>query len=188
MPTNNTTNNTPRGYFTGILDVYVAKMLTPDSSAAKPTYDTPRVLGMGIEVTITPQYREGQLYASNRLARNKKVIDHYDIKFNADVVSPRTTPIFSTARPIITAFRSSTATAIPWSWQSASVARRTPGQKNTGGCTAANSASRPSPARPTPTRSNIRRRPLKAAATGASMTTAWAWWPTARTRTSRPAR
>ena len=88
MPTNNTTNNTPRGYFTGILDVYVAKMLTPDSSAAKPTYDTPRVLGMGIEVTITPQYREGQLYASNRLARNKKVIDHYDIKFNADVVSP----------------------------------------------------------------------------------------------------
>ena len=79
--------NTP-GYFTGILDVYVARMTTPDTSSARPTYDTPRVLGKSIEVTITPVYKEGQLYASNRMVRNKKIIDHYDLKFNADVISP----------------------------------------------------------------------------------------------------
>lgn len=90
MPDNQTNNNTTttQGYFTGILDVYVAKMLTPDSSAAAPTYDTPRVLGKSIEVTITPQYKEGSLYASNVMVRSKRVIDRYDISFNADVVSP----------------------------------------------------------------------------------------------------
>ena len=86
----NTTTTTPveAGYFTGILDVYFAKMNTPDTADAAPTYGTPFVLGKSIEVTVTPQYREGSLYASNRLVRAKRVIDRYDIKFNADVISP----------------------------------------------------------------------------------------------------
>ena len=87
MP-DNTTTTTTQGYFTGILDVYVAMMATADSSSAAPTYGTPAVLGKSIEVTITPQYKEGQLYASNRMVRSKKIINHYDIKFNADVISP----------------------------------------------------------------------------------------------------
>ena len=87
MPDNETTTTQARSYFTGILDMYVAKMLTPDSSSAAPTYDTPRVLGMSIEVTITPQFKEGALHASNKMVRSKKVIDRYDLSFNADVIT-----------------------------------------------------------------------------------------------------
>ena len=88
MPDNETTTTQTKGYFTGILDMYVAKMLTPDTSAAAPTYDTPRLLGMSIEVTITPQFKEGALHASNKVVRSKKVIDRYDLSFNADVITP----------------------------------------------------------------------------------------------------
>ena len=46
------------GIFTGVLDVYVARYATEDTTAAAPTYDPPKVLGASIEVTITPQYAE----------------------------------------------------------------------------------------------------------------------------------
>ena len=42
------------GIFTGVLDVYVARYATEDTTAAAPTYDPPKVLGASIEVTITP--------------------------------------------------------------------------------------------------------------------------------------
>lgn len=77
---------TERGYYTGMLDVYVAKLKTEDTAAAAPTYDTPQMLGMGIEVTITPQYREGALHASNRAVRRQKLIDRYEVKCNTDAL------------------------------------------------------------------------------------------------------
>lgn len=55
------------GIFTGVLDVYVARYATEDTTAAAPTYDPPKVLGASIEVTITPQYAEATLEASNRV-------------------------------------------------------------------------------------------------------------------------
>lgn len=49
------------GVFTGILDVMVAKITTPDSATAAPIYDTPRVLGEGIEVSIAPAVCRGRI-------------------------------------------------------------------------------------------------------------------------------
>lgn len=74
------------GYFNGVLDVYYAKMSTEDSAAAAPTYGTPAVLGKSIEVTITPQFREGSLYASNARVRNVNVLDSYEVSLNVDQV------------------------------------------------------------------------------------------------------
>ncbi len=76
------------GEFTGVLDVYVAKRKTADATEAAPTYDTPRVLGMSIEVTITPTWREGELNASNAIVRRKKKLDRYTVKMNMANVKP----------------------------------------------------------------------------------------------------
>lgn len=71
-----------KGIYTGFLDVYVAKMTTEDTAAKKPDYDTPKVLGEGIEVTITPTYTEGELNASNRVIRRQKKVAKYSLKLN----------------------------------------------------------------------------------------------------------
>lgn len=76
------------GEFTGVLDVYVAKRKTADTAASLPTYDAPRVLGMGIEVTITPTYKEGELNASNRVVRKRKRVERYTVKVNMANVKP----------------------------------------------------------------------------------------------------
>ena len=75
------------GYYYGVLDVYYALMKTDDTAAAAPTYDAPKVLGKSIEVTITPAYREGSLYASNAKVRDVKKIDSYGVKINADKIA-----------------------------------------------------------------------------------------------------
>ena len=77
-----------RGIFTGMLDVYVAKMLTDDSASTKPTYGAPQVLGMGIEVSITPNYAEGELYASNVVARRTRRITSYSVTINTEAMDP----------------------------------------------------------------------------------------------------
>ena len=77
-----------QGIFTGILDVLVAKMMTPDTATGVPAYDTPKVLGEGIEVTITPQYAEGELNASNAVIRRAKKVQKYNIKANVATVAP----------------------------------------------------------------------------------------------------
>ena len=74
------------GYFDGVLDVYYAKMTTEDTSAANATYDTPKVLAKTIEITITPEYKEGQLYASNAAVRDVRVVDKYTVSLNLDKV------------------------------------------------------------------------------------------------------
>lgn len=78
------------GYFTGIMDVYFAPFaaLAEDTVTAGPTYDEPEVLGKAIEVTITPGYKEGKLYASNATVRNIRQVDSYTVSINADKISP----------------------------------------------------------------------------------------------------
>lgn len=76
------------GEFTGVLDVYVAKRKTEDTKEKVPTYDAPRVLGKGIEVTITPSYKEGELNASNVTTRRKRRVDRYTVKVNMADVKP----------------------------------------------------------------------------------------------------
>ena len=60
--TSSTATTTPAevGYFTGILDVYFAKMLTEDTSDSAPTYDTPVILGKSIEVVKMVRFEVGE--------------------------------------------------------------------------------------------------------------------------------
>jgi len=74
--------------FTGVLDLYYAKMTTPDAANTAPVYGTPAVLGKGISVTITPQFAEGKLDASNRRIKWRKKITGYEIAMNADNLAP----------------------------------------------------------------------------------------------------
>lgn len=83
MPENNVV-----GYYEGILDMYYAPITTDDSATSAPVYGTPAVLGKSIEVTISPRYREGALYASNAAVRREKRIDGYDVTLNVDQVIP----------------------------------------------------------------------------------------------------
>ena len=76
------------GVFTGMLDVYYAKMTTKDTGTSAPAYSTPAVLGKGIEVTITPQIAEGSLDASNRRIKWKRKITGYEISMNTDNIDP----------------------------------------------------------------------------------------------------
>ena len=53
------------GYYSGVLDVYYAEMTTEDTVNSAAVYGTPAVLGKTIEVTVTPDFKEGSVYASN---------------------------------------------------------------------------------------------------------------------------
>ena len=91
MPNDNNTalqgaNAYSEGYFYGVLDIYYAVMKTPDGPKVKPTYDPYEVLGKTIEVTITPNYKEGKVFASNVATRNEKRVDSYTVSINLDKV------------------------------------------------------------------------------------------------------
>lgn len=75
-------------YYEGILDVYYAPITTPGNATTAPVYGDPAVMGHSMEVTITPRFKEGQVYASNVLQRYRKTVDGYDIKIKADQVLP----------------------------------------------------------------------------------------------------
>ena len=74
------------GYFYGVLDVYFAVMATEDSAAAAPTYGAYQVLGKTIEVQITPNYKEGKVFASNIATRNEKRVESYTVSCNMDKI------------------------------------------------------------------------------------------------------
>lgn len=74
------------GYYEGVLDIYYALMKTEDATAAAPDYDPFKLLAKSIEVTITPRFREGTLYASNSAVRREKRIEGYDVSLNVDQV------------------------------------------------------------------------------------------------------
>ncbi|MGX8705378.1 MAG: major tail protein [bacterium] len=88
MPNTNNNANRPysEGYFYGILDIMVAIMTGQDSPATRPTYDPFEVLGKTIEATITPNYKEGKVYASNVATRNEKRVDSYTVSLNLDKI------------------------------------------------------------------------------------------------------
>lgn len=82
----NNANNYSEGYFYGILDIYVALMSTQDSPNAKPTYGNYEVMGKTIEAQITPNYKEGKVYASNVSTRHEKRVDSYTVSLNLDKI------------------------------------------------------------------------------------------------------
>ncbi len=72
------------GYYTGVLDIYYALMTTEETATTEPEYGTPKVMGKTIEVTVTPNYKEGSVYASNVATRNEKRINSYTVSVNVD--------------------------------------------------------------------------------------------------------
>lgn len=81
-----TTNNQVVGYYDGVLDVYVAVCTTEGTATSAPAYGNPELMGASMEVTITPVYKEGKVYASNALQRHKKKIDAYEVKLKLDQI------------------------------------------------------------------------------------------------------
>ena len=79
-------SNYREGYYTGILDVYYAVMDDEDTTAAAPEYDEPKILGRSIEVSVTPNYVEGSVYASNVATRQEKRVGSYTVSVNADAI------------------------------------------------------------------------------------------------------
>ena len=75
------------GYYTGVLDIYYALITKPETATTKPVYAAPAVMGKTIEVTITPNYKEGSVYASNVATRNEKRVDSYTVSVNVDKLS-----------------------------------------------------------------------------------------------------
>lgn len=78
--------NYSEGYFYGVLDIYFAVMTGEDSAAAAPTYGAYQVMGKTIQATITPQYKEGKVYASNVATRNERRVDSYQVSLNLDKI------------------------------------------------------------------------------------------------------
>lgn len=74
------------GYFYGILDIYVALMTGADGPSTKPTYGSYQVMGKTIEAQITPNYKEGKVYASNTATRSEKRVDSYTVSLNLDKI------------------------------------------------------------------------------------------------------
>lgn len=94
MPDNETNNETrtltPQnaGYYEGVTDVYYALMTTMDGPATAPVYGTPAVAGKTIEIQVTPNYKEGKVYASNVATRRENRVDSYTVSLNLDQIIP----------------------------------------------------------------------------------------------------
>ena len=70
------------GYFYGILDIYFAIMTTADTAANAPVYGPYQIMGKTIDASITPNYKEGKVYASNVATRNERRVDTYTVSLN----------------------------------------------------------------------------------------------------------
>lgn len=77
------------GIYDGLANVWIAMMTTEDTKDTPPEYDTPELLGEGIEATLTPLMRSGTLYAANRKARDISDPDGYTLSVNVAAVPPR---------------------------------------------------------------------------------------------------
>ena len=86
MANENKTKVYSEGYYYGILDIYFAEMTGEDSAAAAPAYSAYKVMGKTIQATITPNYKEGKVYASNVATRSEKRVDSYTVSLNLDKI------------------------------------------------------------------------------------------------------
>ena len=76
------------GYFEGVTDVYYALMTAEDGPSTAPTYGTPAVAGKTIDIQITPNYKEGKVYASNVATRREQRVESYNVALNLDQIIP----------------------------------------------------------------------------------------------------
>ena len=66
------------GLYTGVGDVYIAKMTTEDTTAQAPVYNTPILAAEAVSIGLTPVYAEGTQSASNRTIRKVKILKGMD--------------------------------------------------------------------------------------------------------------
>ena len=76
------------GYYEGVTDVWYALMTAMDSRTGAPAYGTPQVAGKSIELSLTPNYREGKTYASDVSTRRENRVDSYTVSLNLDQIIP----------------------------------------------------------------------------------------------------
>lgn len=76
------------GYYEGVTDVYYALMESPDLMNADPEYGTPKVAGKSIEISVTPNYKEGKVYASNVGTRREQRVESCSVQMNLDQLIP----------------------------------------------------------------------------------------------------
>lgn len=74
--------------FSGVADVYYALMTSEDTAAAAPAYGAPALMGQSVEIKIKPNYREGNLDASNIKLRKKKKVNYYTVSVNTANIAP----------------------------------------------------------------------------------------------------
>lgn len=74
------------GYYTGILDIYYAVMTKEDTPQANAAYGAYSVMAKTIDATITPNYKEGVVYASNKATRSEKRVETYTVSLELDKV------------------------------------------------------------------------------------------------------
>lgn len=68
------------GVFTGMGDIWMAVIQKAETSAAPAEYGTPQLIAEGVSFGITPEYAEGQLNASDRTIRKRRMPTGYTIK------------------------------------------------------------------------------------------------------------
>lgn len=76
------------GLYTGMGDIYLAKMTTEDTPTTPPVYATPYLACEGITCGLTPTYAEGSLSASDRTIRKMKIMTGMDVAMEYPRVLP----------------------------------------------------------------------------------------------------
>ena len=76
------------GLYTGMGDIYLAKMITEDTATSQPVYDTPYLACEGISCGLTPTYAEGKQSASDRTIRKMKILTGMDVAMEYPRVLP----------------------------------------------------------------------------------------------------
>lgn len=74
------------GYYYGVLDVYYALMTNDESATVKPQYGVYKSMGKTVEITVTPNYKEGKFHASNVATRSERRVDSYTVSINIDKI------------------------------------------------------------------------------------------------------
>lgn len=76
------------GLYTGMGDIYLARMTSEETASTPPEYDTPYLACEGITCGLTPQYAEGSQSASDRTIRKVKILTGMDVALEYPRVLP----------------------------------------------------------------------------------------------------
>lgn len=76
------------GYYEGVTDVWYALTNGQNTEQALPSYSTPKVAGKSVEISVTPNFREAKVYASDYTTRREQRVESYTVSLNLDQLIP----------------------------------------------------------------------------------------------------